>query len=194
MIMAGKVIAITGGIGSGKSVVASVVSSLGFPVYDCDSRARALMESSEEIKRCLTGSFGADVIARDGRINRPYLAQLVFGDPDKLKMLNGIVHGAVRDDFREWCARYSGTVWIETAILMESGMDSMVDAAWNVVAPVELRVKRVMARSGLKAGEVKARILAQSDGLQLEDKPVYTILNDDVQPVLPAVLQLMTAL
>ncbi len=192
--MAVKVIAITGGIGSGKSVVASVVSSLGAPVYDCDSRARSLMENSTDIKERLVDNFGHDVIGQDGRINRPYLSRLVFSDPAMLKTLNGIVHGAVRDDFRDWCSRYPGTVWVETAILLESGMDKLVDAAWNVVAPVELRVKRVMARSGLQAEEVKARILSQVSELHLDDKPVYTIQNDDVQPVLPMVLQLMTSL
>lgn len=192
--MAGRVIAITGGIGSGKSVVASVVSSLGGPVYDCDSRARSLMENSMDIKERLVDNFGHEVIGHDGHINRPYLSQQVFGDPAKLKLLNGIVHGAVRDDFRNWCSGYSGTVWVETAILLESGMDKLVDAAWNVVAPVELRVRRVMARSGLEAEEVKARIIAQKSELHLDDKPVYTIQNDDVQPVLPMVLQLMTSL
>ncbi len=192
--MAVKVIAITGGIGSGKSVVASVVSSLGGPVYDCDSRARSLMENSTDIKERLVDNFGHDVIGQDGRINRPYLSRLVFSDPAMLTTPNGIVHGAVRDDFRDWCSGYPGTVWVETAILLESGMDKLVDAAWNVVAPVELRVKRVMARSGLQAEEVKARILSQVSELHLDDKPVYTIQNDDVQPVLPMVLQLMTSL
>ena len=97
-----KVIALTGGIGSGKSVVSSILRIMGYVVYDCDSQAKKVMDSSEKIKRGLLDAFGYDCVDKDGLINRKYLGKVVFDNPKALSTLNGIVHPEVRKDLQEW--------------------------------------------------------------------------------------------
>ncbi len=186
-----QVIAITGGIGSGKSVVSRVVASMGFPVYDCDSRARRLQDSDPEMRRRIAEEVTPEALNPDGTLNRAALGQCVFANPDKLLRLNEIVHGAVAADLRAEIARFRGPLFfVETAILYESGFDRLVDAIWEVTAPEELRISRVMARNGLSAAEVKARIDAQRPaGVNPSH---YLIINDGETPVLPQILYELT--
>lgn len=189
-------IALTGGIGSGKSVVARMVAAMGHTVYDCDSRARALMES-EAIVRELEAEFGAGIFDSGGRLLRRELASIVFSDPAKLGRLNAITHGAVRDDIlcRAGCGSHDGPLFIETAILYQSGIDRMVDKVWQVTAPVALRISRVCSRSGLTPSEVMARIEAQDSFVPKRLHPdVSVIVNDGVSPVLPRVTGLLSSI
>ncbi len=186
-----QVIAITGGIGSGKSVVSRVVASMGFPVYDCDSRARRLQDSDPEMRRRIAEEVTPEALNPDGTLNRPALGQCVFANPDKLLRLNEIVHGAVAADLRAEIARCRGPLFfVETAILYESGFDRMVDAIWEVTAPEELRISRVMARNGLTVAEVKARIDVQRPAGA--NPSHYLIINDGETPVLPQILYELT--
>ena len=138
-----KLIAITGGIGSGKSVVSTILRKLGYAVYDCDSRAKLLMATSADIKQELSEAFGADVISTDGTICAPRLAAKVFGDNEALMRLNGIVHPRVKQDILRWAEGIASSngdccecrVFVETAILHESGLDAIVDEEWQVTAP-----------------------------------------------------------
>ena len=119
------IIAITGGIGSGKSVVSQVLRVAGYPVYDCDSNAKLIMDKDEEMQKQLADSFGSDVVV-NGVIQRKVLASLVFADRNKLEKLNAIVHPAVRRDIKRWEeTQKSDVVFVETAILKESGVDSL---------------------------------------------------------------------
>lgn len=179
-----RIIAITGGIGSGKSVVSTILRKLGYSVYDCDSRAKRLMAKSDEIKSELREAFGADVVCSDGSINSRQLAQRVFGDKAALQRLNGIVHPRVKADILQWAESGDNVVFIETAILHESGLDAIIDEEWNVTAPIEVRVKRVMLRNGLTRDEVLARIGSQS--CYTTDAP---IVNDGIAPVLPQIMR-----
>lgn len=186
-----QIIAITGGIGSGKSVVSRVVASMGFPVYDCDSRARRLQDSDPQMRRRIAEEITPEALNPDGSLNRAALGRCVFADPDKLLRLNQIVHGAVAADLRAEIARSKSPLFfVETAILYESGFDSMVDAIWEVSAPEELRISRVMARNGLSAAEVKARIDAQRPSGA--NPSHYLIINDGETPVLPQILYELT--
>ena len=125
------IIAINGGIGSGKSVVSRIVTVMGYPVYDCDAQARQLMDSSDEIKAAISAGIHHACI-KDGQIDRAMLASIVFEDKEKLAILNSIVHGAVREHFASWAEDQAGTVcFVETAILYQSGMDTMVDEVDN---------------------------------------------------------------
>lgn len=184
-----KLIAISGGIGAGKSVVSRILNAKGFEVYDCDSRAKILMNSDDAIKRRLANEISAEVIDADGNINRGMLSKIVFSDSDKLYQLNSIVHGAVRDDINRWRHANSGkpALWVESAIIYESGIDCMVDEVWEVVAPVELRVERVMLRSSMTREEVLGRIKAQSLPKSSRHPVEIMIVNDGVEPVLPQV-------
>ena len=187
----GTLTAISGGIGCGKSVVARIVSVLGYPVYDCDSRARALMDSDSAIKARIAREVCADAITADGSIDRKALAAAVFADENKLVKLNDIVHGAVKQDLLRWRdAVGDSDAFVETAILYESGLDRMVDRVGLVTAPEDLRIRRVMRRNGLDAAEVRARIEAQARTKVPEPhRNVITIVNDGVTPLLPQILR-----
>ena len=186
-----RIIAITGGIGSGKSVVSSILRKLGYAVYDCDSRAKQLMATSADIKQELSEAFGADVVSTDGTICAPRLAAKVFGDKEALLRLNGIVHPRVKHDILRWAEAVASThgdcrVFVETAILHESGLDAIVDEEWQVTAPEEVRVARVMKRNGISDADVRRRIASQSS---------YTagtvIVNDGVTAILPQIMKLI---
>lgn len=185
-------IAICGGIGSGKSVVAAIVRAMGYTVYDTDSEARRLMDSSPEIKRRIAAEISADAVV-DGVIIRPHLAQIVFSDHDALARLNSIVHSAVREDFINRRSRLRGEIlFIESAILFESGFDSLADAVWEVTAPDALRVERVMKRNGLSRAEVESRVATQAVTACGHSHPrLSLIVNDGVEPVLPQVTNLL---
>ncbi|MEZ3591170.1 MAG: dephospho-CoA kinase [Muribaculaceae bacterium] len=188
--MATHITAITGGIGCGKSVVSRILSTMGYSVYDCDSRAKALMDESDEIKGRIASEISKDAVC-DGVICRKVLSEIVFNDSEALKILNGIVHSAVRDDVSAWAHGIGGRVWVETAILYESGLHRFADDAWEVIAPVELRVERVMRRNGLSYDEVLSRV--NSQGLLVPDEKIPTreIVNDGCMPLLPQINALL---
>ena len=190
--MATKLIAIAGGIGSGKSIVSEMLRLMGHNVYDCDSRAKQLMDSSDTIKRELVSQISADAVDDEGRINRPAISAIVFNDADKLKALNGIVHKAVREDLLRWCEQYQGKVWVECAIIYDSGLDKVVDEVWQVDAPIEMRVGRVMCRNSMTRDEVISRINSQSRGNVTPHHNLHNIINDEVSPILPQILRLLS--
>lgn len=184
----------SGGIGSGKSIVCKILRSMGYPCYDCDSHARSIMEGDMEIKRSIAAALGEDTLKADGTLDRNRISQIVFGDRNYLYKLNSIVHGAVRDDLHRWCLELCHDhkiLFVETAILYESGLDRMVEAVWQVTAPAELRVQRVMSRNGLSADAVKARIKAQEAAVPAVHPPTYPIVNDGKTGLLPQVLSLL---
>ena len=186
-------IGLTGGIGSGKSVVSNVLRTLGYEVYDCDLRARAIMEGDEALKKRLADAFGNDIINEDGTLNRQALGAIVFNDPEKLEALNAMVHGAVKDDIVAWRTDHSKRtrLFIETAILYQSGLDKMVDDIWEVTAPEEIRIARVIARNNLTAAQVRARIAAQRFPVPAQHPPVRHIINDGHRPLLPQILEIL---
>ena len=183
-----KVIALTGGIGSGKSMVSSILQIMGYVVYDCDSQAKKVMDSSEKIKRGLLDAFGYDCVDKDGLINRKYLGKVVFDNPKALSTLNGIVHPEVRKDLQEWTRikkeEGNSYVFVETAILKESNLKDMIDLEWNVYAPIGLRIQRVMKRNNLSEVDVRARIKSQSS---TDDMTEFSIINDGVTAILPQI-------
>ena len=187
-ILSAKLVAISGGIGSGKSVVSHVLSVLGYLVYDTDSRAKQLMDTSEVIKRQLVEQFGRNVVV-NGDIDRKYLSGLVFNQQEALEKLNAIVHGHVRTDIVEWRNRSDRNIlFVETAILYQSGLDRMVDEVWEVVAPRRVRVERIMSRNGYTEQEAESRVVAQESYVPLQyHANIRTIINDGVLPILPQI-------
>lgn len=187
-ILSAKLVAISGGIGSGKSVVSHVLSALGYHVYDTDSRAKYLMDTSEVIKRQLVEQFGRNVVV-NGDIDRKYLSGLVFNQQEALEKLNAIVHGHVRTDIAEWRNRSDrNLLFVETAILYQSGLDRMVDEVWEVVAPRRVRVERIMSRNGYTEQEAESRVVAQESYVPIQyHANIRTIINDGVLPVLPQI-------
>lgn len=184
-----RIIAITGGIGAGKSVVCRMLRSMGYPVYDCDIEARILMDRSVEIKRSIAEKISPNAITKDGKICRPTLSTCVFSNSEKLKTLNDIVHGAVREHFSRWVDKQTAsTLFVETAILYESGMDKMVNEVWEVTAPREVRIQRVMERNAMTREQVEQRISNQS----LQSNPSHRILlNDGHHTIISQIIKLL---
>lgn len=185
-----ELIAITGGIGCGKSIVSLILKEMGYEVYDCDWKAKYLMDNSPTIKDCLKSTFGNDIII-DGTINRVKLANIVFNNKEKLVKLNNIVHSSVKEDLISWKLENSQKklLFVETAILYQSGLDSIVDEVWEVNAPLEIRIERVMKRNNISRQDVLSRI--ESQKYEILTQADYIITNDDKVAILP---QLVTIL
>lgn len=185
-----KKIAICGGIGSGKSTVCKMFAERGVAIYDSDSRAKALMNESEPLRKALMAEFGAECY-EGGVLNRPYLAQRVFASPEQLAKLNAIVHPAVKEDFLRWAEEQSGDyVILESAILYESGFDSLVDKVVAVLAPLPLRIERAMQRDGASREQIEARIKAQMSDDELMARADFAIVNFQLEDVEKDVVEL----
>lgn len=185
-----KKIAICGGIGSGKSTVCQMFAERGVAIYDSDSRAKALMNESELLRKALMAEFGAECY-EGGELNRPYLAQRVFASPEQLAKLNAIVHPAVKSDFLAWADMQSGDyVILESAILYESGFDALVDKVVAVLAPLPLRVERAMQRDGASREQIEARIKAQMSDDELMARADFAIVNFQLEDVEKDVVEL----
>lgn len=184
-------IGITGGIGSGKSVVSRILRCNGFDVYDCDSRARNLMESDKELRNELIAKLGNSLYKEDGHLNRTYLAGVLFSDFKVREFVNSIVHSAVRKDIKKIAENKRGLFFIETAIPATGGIDRLCSLIWEIISPEYLRIKRVESRDQLKPDEIKKRIEAQKNELdRMKVKEIIKIENDDRHPLLLKVLKL----
>ena len=181
------IVAITGGIGSGKSVVSQVLRLLGYHVYDCDANAKRLMNESVALRESLVKRFGTDLY-RQGAFNAQYLSSIVFADQSALADLNAIVHPAVKADIQAWWREKGGLVFVETAIPYSSGVHQIVDKIWKVTAPREVRVERVMARNGMTRAQVEQRIASQASEEVQSDKDVV-IINDGTTAVIPQIVE-----
>ena len=183
-------VAVCGGIGSGKSVVCRVLRAMGYKVFDTDAEARRIMDADREIHERLNAEIHPDAV-KNGCVNRPLISEVVFSSAPRLAALNAIVHGAVRRELEAWYeqeeSQGSRLCFVETALLYQSGLDRMVDQVWEVEAPEDLRVKRVMARNGLSAEQVRARIASQNVRPECEHPNVRCLVNDGLQPLLPQI-------
>jgi dephospho-CoA kinase len=187
-----RLIAIAGGIGSGKSVVSSILRVMGYEVYDCDSEAKRLMNSSQDIKRDLVENFGEQSVLADGTINSAYVGSVVFGNESALKKLNSIVHPRVKEDVVKHIESTSRQVmFVETAILLKSNLLDLIDDAWVVEAPESVRVDRVMKRNSMCEEDVRKRIKAQEGQDYNSLKSYRTIVNDGETPILVQVEKLV---
>ena len=183
-------VGITGGIGSGKSTVCAILAEFGVAVYDSDSRAKRLMNESDRLRERLIERFGNEVYSADG-LNRAYLAERVFGNPEELKALNAIVHPAVMDDFDRWASEQEGSyVVLESAILFEASLDRRVDVSVAVMAPKELRIERAMQRDGAQREQIVARMNNQISDEERVERAKYTIVNIDIDNLKSDVEQL----
>lgn len=176
-------VAICGGIGSGKSTVCRMFAERGVALYDSDSRAKALMNESDELRKALVAEFGEECYT-EGVLNRPYLASRVFGSEEQLARLNSIVHPAVKADFLRWAEEQEGDYCIlESAILFESGFDAVVDKTVAVLAPLPLRIERAMERDGASREQIEARVKAQMSDDELVARADFAIVNIHLEDV-----------
>ncbi|MGY3088397.1 dephospho-CoA kinase [Hymenobacter sp. UYAg731] len=191
-------IGITGGIGSGKSIVSRLFHALGVPIYDADTRARWVMENDAELRQQLTASFGPDTYDVAGRLNRPVLAGTVFNNPALLAQLNSLVHPHVGTDFERWAREQAqaGHAYVlkEAALLFEAGSYRQLDRVITVFAPLAVRAARVLRRDPHRStADVQAIMAKQLSEEEKIARANYVLTNDDVQPLLPQVLALHAA-
>ena len=182
------IIGITGGIGSGKSVIARQLRKMGYSVYDTDSEAKRIIVEDATVREQMTALFGEEVY-KDGVYQTSFVAQQVFADKNLLAKLNAIVHPAVKADiiskFRslgvlsEPLKRNSGLFFIECAILFQAGFDVLCDKVVAVTAPEDIRLERVIARDHSDMNKVRARMRAQEAENDLARADI--IINNDGQ-------------
>ncbi len=183
-----KIIGLTGGIGSGKSVVAKVFATLGIPVFNADDEAKRIMQSSPVIKSKLIEQFGATIYSDKG-LEKEKLAAIVFNDPYQLQLLNAIVHPITIQAAKDWAAKQASPYVIkEAALIFESGSSEGLFKVIGVTAPFSLRIQRVMLRDGITKDQVEARMRNQiSDTIKMRLCD-FVIHNDNQQMVIPQVL------
>ena len=187
-------IGITGGIGSGKSVVASLFQLLGVPVYIADEESKRLTNQSMTIRRQLIAHYGEAIYTAEG-LNKPLLAAKIFQDPAQRRIVNGIIHPEVKHHFEAWAAQQETPLCaIESAILFESGFDQVVDSHLMVYAPKALRIERATARDAASREAIQQRIESQMADEEKRELADHLIYNDNQQPLIPQVTALIARL
>ncbi len=186
-------VGITGGIGAGKSLVCKVFEQLGIPVYDADANAKALMSTDATLKSQIISEFGIDAYDSQQNLNREYLAKAIFGNEALRQKLNGMVHPAVAEDYRHWCARHtkSPIVLREAALLIETGTYKQLDKLIVVTAPEKLRIHRVLMRDTHRNADQIAKIIeSQISEKQSKEVADFIVVNDEKSMILPQILQI----
>jgi len=187
-----KIFGITGGIGSGKSYISHILSQeYAIPVYDCDTEAKRLNETSPVIRESLKALVGSEVYDDTGRLQKAILAQYLFASEAHQQEVNAIIHPVVREDFQQWAQRQGAPiVALESAILLESGFSDMVDEIITVTAPLTLRIERAMRRDGSTAQQVENRIRLQLSDEERAAQSHHTIINDgrELRPQIESII------
>ena len=174
-----QLIGLTGGIGSGKSTIASAIEALGYPVYNTDREAKRIIVHNPAVRSQIETLFGSDVFDGDIYLT-DRVAEQVFADKSLLLKLNSIVHPAVAFDLRHWAKHQTQTCFVESALLFSSGLNKLCDKTVWIDAPEELRIARTIARDGSDINKVRARVRAQKDDSALAD---IILVNDGTKKV-----------
>lgn len=186
-------IGITGGIGAGKSTVCKVFAAFGIPVYDADSRAKRVLVTDQTLVAQIRENFGEEAYFPDGGLNREWLAAQVFSQPERLALLNSLVHPRVALDFEQWYLQQQQVPYVikEAALIFESGSDKGLDGVIAVTAPQAIRLRRTLMRDAhrtrTQVEEIIQRQLSEEERIQRAN---FKIINDDHTLVVPQVLRL----
>jgi dephospho-CoA kinase len=189
-----KIIGLTGGIGSGKTLVANYLKSKGIPVYIADNEAKNIMDT-KEVAQLVADTFGNSIMS-DGKVDRVKLSQLVFNHPEKLQKLNAIIHPIVKQNFENWLKNHQNFPFVikETAILFESGNDEYCDSIITITAPLETRIQRVIERDKTSRESVLSRIKNQwseEDKIAKSDFVIQNISVEDTKNQVDKILKLL---
>ena len=186
------IIGLTGGIGSGKTIVAKLFETMDCIIYNSDERAKELY-FHQDIKQQVITLLGKEAYINDIELNKSYIAEVIFSDKHKLQHLNAIIHPAVKQDFKLVVSNYPVNTLIikETALLFEENISKEVDISILVTAPFEVKIERVMKRSNLSKTEVEKRMLAQWNDEQKIPLATYVITNDGKEALIPQVLAII---
>lgn len=184
-------VAVTGGIGSGKSVVCKIFEKIGIPVFNADFEAKKLINTSRTIHDKLVSLFGAAIYQSNGDIHRKKMADLIFNDNFALQKVNEIVHPEVRKRFIEWTEEQNSPYIIqEAAIIFESKQTQSFDKIITVTAPLELKIERVIKRDQVSKEEVYKRMQSQlPDEIKIA-KSDFVIMNDEVEMIIPQIIEI----
>lgn len=184
-------VGLTGGIGSGKSVVSKVFELLGIPVYVADVEAKRLMNSDSEIRSKLIAKFGSQVYDLNNNLNRKFLADIIFKQPEALQEVNAIVHPVVRKDFERWMVDCVDSPYVvqESAILFDTGLYQFFDKIITVTADEEVRIKRVMQRDSVSKEMVLDRMKNQLPEWSKIQRSDFVIYNN-LELVLPQIIKI----
>jgi dephospho-CoA kinase len=183
-------IGLTGGIGSGKTTVAQIFEMLGIPVFYADEEAKKIYEENKDLKNLVINYFGEESYSA-GKLNRSFIASIVFNDKEKLNLLNSLIHPATMKQGEVWMNKQTSPYAIhEAALIFEAKVNSRLDYVIGVSAPEELRIERAMKRNNASHPDVSKRI-----GLQMnEDEKMklcdFVLINDEQQLLIPQVLAL----
>ena len=189
---------ITGGIGSGKSIVSQLFRVMGIPVYDSDKESKRLTITDEAIRTQLTELVGKDVYADDGSLNKSVLASWLFSCEEHTLKVNNIIHPVVKKDFLSWVKKQENAGYkacgIESAILIEAGFQDVVEKVVMVTAPLETRIERTMQRDHASRESVINRMARQMNEEEKKEKADYVISNEENTPLIPQVCQVIASL
>lgn len=185
-------IGITGGIGSGKSIVCKVFACLRIPVYDADTRAKWLTNNMPEIREKVIELLGSRSYDSKGQYDRSFVSSVVFQNEELLKKLNAIIHPIVMSDTGKWVDAQSGFPYVikEAAIMRKAGDRNDLDYVVVVEAPVELRIERILQRDNRSRQEIQSIIERQISDEERSGIADFTIKNDEKSGIIPQVLKL----
>jgi dephospho-CoA kinase len=187
-------VAITGGIGSGKSLVCQVFKTLGIPIFNADVVSNQLVETDKELKDAIIKLFGTESYL-NGNYNRKFIGNIVFSNPEKLQLLNDLIHPLAIQAAKQWFEEQHAPYAIkEAAILFESNAQQDIDIVIGITAPEAVRIERVMQRTGYNKEEVIKRIALQMPDEEKMAKCDYVIQNDNKTAILPQLLRIHEAL
>ena len=185
-------IGITGGIGSGKSVVCEIFRLFGVPVFDADTEAKKLNDTSPTIREKLTQLFGNDLY-HSHSLNRQKLASFIFSNSENLCKVNAIIHPEVAMHFEKWAKKQKHVPFaiIESAILFESEFDKLVDKTIAVFAPQDIRIERITKRDNITLSQIKARMNSQISEEEKAKRADFVIVNDNRKSLIEQVKEIL---
>jgi len=185
-----KKVGLTGNIGSGKSLVAQIFSTLGIPIYHADQASKCFLEDPGIVHR-IREEFGSGILNRNNEVDRKFLAGKVFSNPDSLQKLNSILHPLVREDFRNWITFHQNHPYIilEAAIIFETGFQSELDVVIHISCPQEMAIRRVIDRDGVTREEVLKRMQFQMEDKKKAALSDFVIRNDGLSMLIPQVVE-----
>ncbi len=185
-------IGLTGGIGSGKSSIARILKQMGYPIYIADIEAARLMNIHPDIQTALITRFNSSVYTSEGKINKPFLSQIIFNDSSALADMNRIVHPYVIEDFQHWSKHQkSRLLFFESAIIFEANLNQYFTYTICVIAPESTRIQRVLKRDQITLKQIKERISNQLSDNEKCQQANFMIYNDNKDMIIKQVLDVI---
>lgn len=188
-----RIIGITGGIGSGKSIICKIFEILGVPVYYADEQAKWLTNNDLQLRKEIKELLGREAYDSNGQYNRKWVASQVFENPDLLKILNSLIHPRVYEDTKQWLQQHQNNAYVlrEAALSNAAGNGNDLTKLIVVSSPIDLRIARIKKRDPQRnEAEIRAIIARQKTEEEFKKIADYQIINDEKELLIPQVLSL----